>query len=112
MIVCLPVTEEGQIDPRWGRADRVAVVALVDGGVSSWEEVQVGWGRSHDQAGEGSHHAGIARFLMEHQVQVVVASHMGPPMENMLAKMGIRVLLRASGDARQAVSNLASTWNP
>jgi hypothetical protein len=26
MIVCVPVTPTGEIDPRWGRAARVAVV--------------------------------------------------------------------------------------
>ena len=42
-------------------------------------------------------------FLMDNAVTVVVAGHMGPPMQNTLAKLDIRVVLNASGDARGAV---------
>ncbi len=49
--------------------------------------------RPQDSAGECQHHARIARFLSEPAVETVVADHMGPPMEHMLGKMGIRVYL-------------------
>ena len=100
--VCIPVTEDGLIDPSWGRADRVAVAAIADGRIASWEELVVGWGGLHDSAGEGEHHARIARFLQTHDVQAVVAGHMGPPMQNMLAKMRIELHLGAAGPARDA----------
>jgi predicted Fe-Mo cluster-binding NifX family protein len=100
--VCIPVTEGDQVDPRWGRADRVAMADIKDGQIDGWEEIAVGWGELHDSAGEGEHHARIARFLREHRVQVVVAGHMGPPMQNMLAKMGVEVRLGAGGPAREA----------
>ena len=107
MIVCVPVTPTGEIDPRWGRAARVAVADARDGAVTSWEEIEVGWDGLHDMGSEGGHHARVARFLLEHGAEVVVADHMGDPMLHMLAEMGVEVRLGAGGDARAAV--LAAT---
>ena len=103
MIVCVPVTPDGSVDPRWGRADRVAVAEVTAAGVESWQEHDVGWGALHDSGPEGTHHARIARFLLEHDVEAVVANHMGGGMEHMLGKMGIAVHLGAAGPARDAV---------
>ena len=102
MIVCLPVTDEGELDPSWGRAERVAVAEVGPDGILGWAEHDVGWGRLHDAGSEGSHHARIACFLLDHEVEAVVASHMGAGMEHMLGKMGIRVRLGAAGPAREA----------
>ena len=102
MLVCVPVTVEGSIDPRWGCADRVAVAEVTEQGVASWQGFDVGWNQLHDAATEGSHHARIARFLRDNRVEAVVADHMGPPMAHMLDKMGLKVRLGAMGDAREA----------
>ena len=74
MIVCVPVTPTGEIDPRWGRAARVAVADARDGAVTSWEEIEVGWDGLHDMGSEGGHHARVARFLLEHGAEVVVGA--------------------------------------
>ena len=103
MIVCAPVTKEGMIDPRWGRADWVAVADVVAGEIVSWQEVEVSWSRLHDEGAPGSHHARVVTFLREHQVEVVVANHIGPGMVRMLDSMGLPVHLGAAGDARAAV---------
>jgi len=103
MIVCVPVTPAGEIDPRWGRAARVGLTDLQDGVFAGWEEIDVGWDVLHDTGTEGGHHARVARFLQQHGVQVVVAHHMGDPMVHMLAAMGVDVRLGAGGDARKAV---------
>lgn len=102
-IVCVPVTQDGLVDPRWGRADRVAVGAVSGDGIDSWTEFDVGWGRLHDEGPEGTHHARVARFLQEHGIETVVANHMGDGMTQMLVKMGIAVRLGAAGRAREAV---------
>ena len=102
MIVCVPLTEAGLVDPRWGRAKRLAVTTFGDADVDSWQEFDVGWDRLHDAGSEGEHHARIAEFLRQHHVEAVVAGHMGPPMEHMLSKMRIKVYLGASGPAREA----------
>lgn len=107
MVICVPITSDGLIAPGWGRAERVAVAEASPDGVESWTAHQVGWGAAHDVAPEGQHHARVARFLQEHQVDAVVAEHMGEPMKNMLAKMGIQVTLGASGPAADAVSRAA-----
>ena len=102
MIVCIPVSDDGQIDPRWGRANRVAIADVRDGAVHEWREDEVRWGELHDAGTEGSHHARIARFLQDHHVEAVVADHMGQGMHHMLEKMGVRLQLGAAGDARAA----------
>ncbi len=102
MIVCIPVDRTGQVDHGWGRVERVAVADVRGGEITKWDEFDVGWGTQHDAGPEGQHHARIAKFLQEHKVQAVVAEHMGPPMEHMLAQMRIAVKLGAGGKARDA----------
>ncbi len=108
MRVCVPVGEDGQVGHGWGRAHRVAVADVGGGEVTGWQEYEVAWDQLHDQGTEGSHHARIARFLIEQRIDTVVAGHMGPPMHVMLQKMGLHVLLGASGDARAAVAEADS----
>ncbi len=103
MIVCVPVTTTGEIDPRWGRARRVAIADVRDGAIARWDEVEVGWDTLHDEGTEGGHHARVARFLQQHAVEVVVAEHMGDPMVTMLDRMRISIRLGGAGDARRAV---------
>ena len=107
MNVCVAVAADGSIDPRWGRADRVAVARVDDGQIVRWEEIQVSWGALHDQGSEGLHHARVVTFLREHQVQAVVAAHVGDGMRHTLAKLGLRVELGRTGDARAAVLAVA-----
>jgi predicted Fe-Mo cluster-binding NifX family protein len=102
MIVCLPVTADGQMGQSWGRADRVAVAEVGDSGVSRWDEFEVGWDKTHDVGEHSEHHERIGLFLTEHHVACVVAGHMGPPMVQMLGEMGIGVVLGAAGEARKA----------
>ncbi|MBI3647688.1 MAG: hypothetical protein HY240_02865 [Actinobacteria bacterium] len=102
MVICVPVTVEGLIDPRWGRADRVAIAETTGDGIASWQEFDVRWGSLHDAGTEGSHHARIARFLLDHHVETVIADHMGMPMVHMLQEMGLGVHLGAMGGAREA----------
>jgi predicted Fe-Mo cluster-binding NifX family protein len=108
MIVCVPTTAAGFIDPRWGRAARVAVATVRDGAIADWQESDVEWDRMHDEGSEGSHHARVARFLLDHQVEAVVAHHMGEGMLRMLSTMGLQVFLGADGEARAAVLAAAS----
>lgn len=102
MRVCVPITDDGEVDPRWGRAERVAVADVTQGEISGWQEYTVGWGTSHDQGSEGSHHARVARFLREHQVQAIAVYHVGPGMQRMLGSMSIRAVIGLSGDAHSA----------
>ena len=103
MIVCIPVMSTGEVGGGWGRAARVAVAEVLDGAIVRWEPVDVGWDVLHDEGTEGGHHARIARFIADHRVEAVVAAHMGPPMAQMLGRMGITVRLGAHGDAKLAV---------
>ncbi len=109
MKVCVPVTADGQVEPRWGRADRVAVADVAGGEIRGWQEFTVDWGTLHDQGTEGAHHARIARFLREHQVQAVAVHHVGPGMQRMLGSMGIQVVTGPGGDARDAARAAAGS---
>jgi len=103
MIVCTPVTKAGLIDPRWGRADWIAVADVIGAEIVSWQEFEVSWSRLHDEGTPGSHHARVVQFLREHQVEAVVANHMGDGMMRTLEAMGLPTHLGAAGDAREAV---------
>jgi predicted Fe-Mo cluster-binding NifX family protein len=107
VIVCVPVTATGEVDPRWGRAERVALAQLEGGRITGWQEVAVAWDALHDVGTEGGHHARVARFLRDHGVEVVVAGHMGPPMVDLLGKLRIVAKLGVTGDARLAVEGVA-----
>jgi predicted Fe-Mo cluster-binding NifX family protein len=91
-----------QVGAGWGRARRVAVAIIANARIVSWEEHDVRWDLSHDQQGEGRHHADIVAFLRGHGIQAVVTGHMGPPMANTLQKLGVLPLVDAHGDARDA----------
>ncbi|MDA8076717.1 MAG: hypothetical protein M0Z40_16115 [Actinomycetota bacterium] len=108
MIVCVPVGSDGAVDPRWGRAARVVLATVEDGGITDWHEVEVEWDVLHDTGGEGAHHARVARFLRGNHVDVVVANHMGAGMTRMLGTMGVTVELGAAGDPRLAVLSAVS----
>jgi len=78
------------------------VAQVADGEIATWEEFQVGWGTSHDAGTEGSHHATIARFLRDNEIEAVAVDHMGEGMVRMLTTMGIRIVFGQGGDARSA----------
>ena len=103
VIVAIALAPGGAAGQGWGRAQRVAVACVDDERIQSWDEYDVGWDVLHDEGSEGGHHARIARFLGAHGVQLVLAGHMGPPMVQMLGRMGVRVRLGDAGEPRAAV---------
>ncbi len=103
VIACVPVLPDGTVDPRWGRADRLAIAEVEGGRLLSWEEFQVDWSVRHDEGSSARHHARVARFLLEHHVGAVVAHHVGEGMVRQLATMKVALHLDAVGDARDAV---------
>ncbi|MCY0909278.1 NifB/NifX family molybdenum-iron cluster-binding protein [Sulfobacillus sp. hq2] len=106
-IICIPVTVSGEVEPRWGKAPRVALATVEGHQIADWTEEDVHWDTLHDEGGEGKHHARIARFLMDHHVTDVAANHMGPGMERMLGSMRLKVYLGVEGNARAVVERLA-----
>ncbi len=102
MIVAVPVTPDGLVDRRWGKADQVAVARVEDGAVRDWRVHQTDWHRLHDEGHHGSHHARVVRFLRDNQVEAVVIDHAGASMLNTIQKMGLNVVLDAAGSARDA----------
>ncbi len=109
MNIAIPVTPDGQVEPRWGRAPIVAVATVEGGQVTDWVVHPVGWDVAHDQGTEGSHHARVVRFLRDNAVEAVVVDHMGQGMLHTLAKLGIPVLPARTADAREAVRQALAT---
>lgn len=105
MIIAVPVTDDEQVDPRWGKARSVAVAKVEDGTIISWEVFPVGWDVLHDQGEHGTHHARIVTFLRTNNVDGLVINHAGAPMMNTMGKMGLAIAVDAVGPARQAVLN-------
>jgi predicted Fe-Mo cluster-binding NifX family protein len=109
VIIAIPVDAEEQVANGWGRAARVAVATVADGVITDWQVHDVGWDVAHDEGTEGSHHARIARFLIDNAIGTVVAGHMGDGMVRMLGSMRIPVVLGATGDARACVLGSLAT---
>ncbi len=107
-IVCIPVTADGQVAHGWGKAPAVAVARVDGGDILEWRVESVGWDVLHD-SGEGNHHARVVRFVRDNEVTIVVAGHMGPPMQEMLGKLGVLTVLGAEGDARDEVVRITTT---
>jgi predicted Fe-Mo cluster-binding NifX family protein len=103
VVICVPVLPDGTVDPRWGKADRLAVAEVAQGEIRSWEEFQVDWSTRHDEGSSARHHARVARFLLDHHVEAVVAHHVGDGMVRQLGIMKVALHLGAEGDARSAV---------
>ena len=82
----------------------MAVAEIEDGR----NESDVGWDVAPDSGTHGAHHARVVRFLKEHDVEVVLASHVGDGMVRMLDTMGVRLELEVTGDAKQAVLDAVS----
>ena len=56
----IPVRDDGSVEPRFGRAPKVAVATVDDSGsITGWQTFDVQWDRLHDEGPEGSHHARI-----------------------------------------------------
>ncbi len=104
--VCVPVTPDGAIDPRWGRAQRVAVATVAGCEVQDWQEFQVDWDALHNLGSEGAHHARVATFLRDNGIEAIGVNHVGPGMRRMLETMGIRLVTDIAGDAREAAAGL------
>ncbi len=109
MRIAIAITDAGDADQGWGRAPRVAVADTRAGDIVTWNEFDVRWDQLHDAGSEGGHHARIARFLRDNSIDVVAAGHMGPPMMEMLKRMGIRAIVGVTGRARQVALQIAAT---
>jgi hypothetical protein len=107
MVICLAVASDGTVDPRWGRAHRVAVAAAAGDTITDWEVFDAAWDTLHDTGPEGAHHARVARFLGENRVTpcwpTTWAGH-GPDAR----EDGRHRPTRGVGDARQAVVSAAA----
>lgn len=107
MIIATPVTPDGNVDPRWGRAHTMALAQVENDELVGWSEVEVNWDVLHDEGTEGSHHARVVTFLRENSVEGVILYRAGEPMLNTMAKMGLVIATDAAGNAKDIVAGTA-----
>jgi predicted Fe-Mo cluster-binding NifX family protein len=108
MILAIPVTEDGAVEPRFGKAPIMAVATVEDGEITDWQTHKVEWDVLHDLGEHGQHHARIVRFLKDNNVERVVFAHMGPPMQHTINKMGLVLVQTGLPDARESVLGAAA----
>lgn len=109
MKLTVPVAEDGQIDPRFGKAVRMGVGSVTDEGeLQDWQIHEVGWDVLHDQGEHGQHHARIVRFLKDNGIDRVIFAHMGQPMMHTINKMGLLLIEAPIMDAKDAVVQAAA----
>ncbi|MFZ2226899.1 MAG: NifB/NifX family molybdenum-iron cluster-binding protein [Candidatus Nanopelagicaceae bacterium] len=108
MIICTPVTSDGNIDPRWDRADWIAIAEVINGKIVNWQEIDVLWSQLYYSGTFGSHDDRIVKFLREHRVEAVIANHVGDSMAQIFGTMRISVHLGATGDAQLAVKSITT----
>ncbi|MGC8710747.1 MAG: NifB/NifX family molybdenum-iron cluster-binding protein [Candidatus Micrarchaeia archaeon] len=101
-ILMAAIDEDGMLTGI-GRAPRVAIIHVKDGKVASIEEIDVKWDQAHEMEKEGEHHANVARFIIGHKINEVIAAGSGPDMRRMLEKIGLKVRL-AGGYYKDAIS--------
>ncbi len=111
MIMGVPVTLDGDLQPHFGRSPQMGIAEVEDGDIVSWELHEVRWDIAHDEGPEGSHHARMVRFMREQAVTHLVIGNMGAPMQNVVTKMGIALIPARSSDPRQAVKLAAASLN-
>jgi hypothetical protein len=102
MKVCVAITADGEVDPGWGWADRVAVADVIGGQIRGWQEFAVSWGALHDQGTEGAIMPGSHGSCGTTRSRRSPPSMWGRGMERMLGSMAIGVVAGVSGDARKA----------
>ena len=109
MTVAVPVTLEGAVFDRLGKAPVFATCSLRDGEITDWVEHQVGWDQTYGVDVMGAHHARVMRFVQDHAVAAVVADDVCDSMRRSLESQGVSVYDNRSGDAREAVASLLVT---
>ena len=109
MTVAVPVTLEGAVFDRLGKAPVFATCSLRDGEITDWVAHPVGWDQTYGVDVLGAHHARVMRFVQDHAVTAVVADDVCDSMRRSLESQGVAVYDHRSGDARTAVESLLVT---
>lgn len=129
MKVAVAVLPNGMINAHFGSAKKVALVNIESKEITSWEEVTVPFAETHGDEGHDHHHdhdhehdhdhhhhhhhhhapghvEGIMKFLVDQKVDLVLLDHAGPSIQKIRKNIEIKLVVGASGNAREAVQAL------
>ena len=70
MLACVAVTDEGLVDPRCRRAERLAIAKVEGDTTVSREEFAVSWGTPRESGSEPTQQPRVARFLGQHELDI------------------------------------------
>lgn len=101
--ICIPLDGHGGVAPRLGQAPIVAVCRVDDGVITSWVEHPVRWDTTYGVDVPGVHHPRVVRFMLEHEVNDVVANAVCDSVQRALDTNGVNVHVSQHVDARRAV---------
>jgi predicted Fe-Mo cluster-binding NifX family protein len=108
LTVCVPINVDGTIHPLLGQAPRVATCHVNGGIVSDWTEHAVDWDNNYGVDVLGVHHPRVIRFLIDHDVDTVVADDVCPGVQRVLTTRGVTLHSQVTGDARSAVAAMGA----
>ncbi|MFZ2056164.1 MAG: hypothetical protein WAV54_01980 [Acidimicrobiales bacterium] len=77
MLACAAATDEGLVDPRWRRTERVTIAEVEGGTTLGWKEFAVSWGTLLQSGSEPTLRARVARFPGRRGPGTVLARHVG-----------------------------------
>ena len=97
MIVAVPYLQ-GNVNAHFGSTQEFLIAEVIDGKVQRTSVFAI-QGMQHS-------HAGIAGFLKDQGVEVILAGGMGAPMQQALKQMGFTLYCGVSGPALEAVDAL------
>lgn len=122
MKLAIAVLPNGLVNTHLGRANKVAVVTADNKEIVGWEEFDVPFGQLHGGHGHqhhhdhhdhnhdhshghpAGHHEAIRDFMVEHNVDAVLAEHSGPGIVHLLGESNIKlVVVDVSGTAKEVV---------
>jgi predicted Fe-Mo cluster-binding NifX family protein len=87
MLVCVAVTDEGLVDPRWRRTERMTIVKVEGGTILSSEKFAVSWGSLRQSGSERTHHSRVAHFLGQHRLDSLLTRDVGENMRHILDRV-------------------------
>jgi len=120
--VAIAVLPSGNVNAHFGNAKKVALATIEDKQIVNWEEVDVPFAKTHGGHSHDHHHhhhheehhhehgpghvQAIRKFIVEHQVDLVLLDHAGPSIQKIRKDIDVKVVVGAEGNAKEAVQAL------
>lgn len=109
MVICATLVGPNQVGGGLGRTDRVVIARVRTDAEPKIEEHEVGWGSRYAQGAASEHHNEIARFLKDHEVEMVVTGQAAKELEQILGDMRIRLQTDQHGSLQSVLQSVTGS---